>query len=192
MIRIELLDLDTCLFCKSFQSRIGCIYKMRRLNINLIIFARTRKYCSRFVGDANSFLTRSNTKKPDANVNNQRELVDRVISEDDEYRTMFPRNVKKWPQFRERFNAFSFPSPVQFLTHRLKMSSPTRQVSVRRLPPLPNQITNRATLKESSVYLNSNDGLNNTASLINSASLDLKPKPSKGKQVLFSFIIKLS
>ena len=60
------------------------------------------------------------------------------------------------------------------------MSSPTRQVSVRRLPPLPNQGTIRGALKDSGVHFISSDGLNNSASLT-SAGLDLKPKSSKGK-----------
>ena len=55
-----------------------------------------------------------------------------------------------------------------------KMSSPTKQVSVRRLPPLPNQITLR-NLKENG---NANENLHTES---------LKGKPSGGRKLNFLF-----
>lgn len=69
------------------------------------------------------------------------------------------------------------------------MSSPCRQMSVRRLPPLPNQITTRTTLKESGLHFTSIDSLSSAPSMTNSTSLELKAQASKGKHAICSFII---
>lgn len=59
-----------------------------------------------------------------------------------------------------------------------KMSSPTKQVSVRRLPPLPNQVTLR-NLKE--------NGTANEDNRIGS----IRGKPSGGRELMFIFPVNL-